>query len=101
MKFIFEMILIILGLSIGCMFLPAIIGIFIGLMKFDSGNIFGGIIAITIGLVVQGLMLLYIFSGAGGGSGSGSGYSEEDDECPFCGSGDTDGNHCYTCDEDF
>ena len=27
--------------------------------------------------------------------------AEEDDECPFCGSGDTDGNHCYTCDEDF
>ena len=71
------MILIILGLSIGCMFLPAIIGIFIGLMKFDSGNIFGGIIAITIGLVVQGLMLLYLFSGAGGGTGS---YQYEDEE---------------------
>lgn len=98
MKFIFEMILIILGLSIGCMFLPAIIGIFIGLMKFDSGNIFGGIIAIIIGLVVQGLMLLFLFSGAGGGTGS-SYY--EDEECPYCGSGDTDGNHCYTCDDDF
>ena len=98
MKFIFEMILIILGLSIGCMFLPAIIGIFIGLMKFDSGNIFGGIIAITIGLVVQGLMLLFLFSGTGGGTGS---YQYEDEECPYCGSGDTDGNHCYTCDDDF
>ena len=98
MKFIFEMILIILGLSIGCMFLPAIIGIFIGLMKFDSGNIFGGIIAVTIGLVVQGLMLLYLFSGAGGGTGS---YQYEDEECPYCGSGDTDGNHCYSCDDDF
>lgn len=21
--------------------------------------------------------------------------------CPYCGSGDTDGNHCYGCDEDF
>lgn len=21
--------------------------------------------------------------------------------CPYCGSGDTDGNHCYSCDEDF
>ena len=22
-------------------------------------------------------------------------------DCPYCGSGDTDGNHCYDCDEDF
>ena len=22
-------------------------------------------------------------------------------DCPDCGSGDTDGNHCYDCDEDF
>lgn len=101
MKFVLGVILVIFGLSVASMFFPALIGIFVGLMKFDSGNIFGGIIAIIIGLVVQGLILLYIFSGAGGGSGSGSGYSEEDDECPFCGSGDTDGNHCYTCDEDF
>ena len=98
MKFILEAILVIFGLSVGCMFLPAIIGIFIGLMKFDSGNILGGILAIIIGLVVQGLMLLFIFSGEGGGTGR-SHY--EDEECPYCGSGDTDGNHCYSCDDDF
>lgn len=97
-KFILEVILVIFGVSLACMFMPAIIGIFIGLMNFDSGNTFGGIVAITIGLVVQGLMLLYIFSGAGGGSGS---THYEDGDCPFCGGGDTDGNHCYTCDKDF
>lgn len=98
MKYILGTILVILGLSVASMFFPALIGIFVGLVKFDSGNIFGGIIAIIIGLVVQGLMLLYIFYGAGGGSGS---AHYEDEECPYCGSGDTDGNHCYTCDDDF
>ena len=99
MKFILGVLLVIFGLSVASMFFPALIGILIGLVEFDSGNTFGGIVAITIGLVIQGLMLLYFFSGAGGGSGHG--YSEEDKECLFCGSGDTDGNHCYTCDEDF
>ena len=99
MKFILEAILLVFGLSVGCMFFPAIVGIFIGLSKFDSGNILGGIIAIIIGLVVQGLMLLYIFAGEGGGTGRSHHY--EDEECPYCGSGDTDGNHCYSCDDDF
>ncbi len=22
-------------------------------------------------------------------------------DCPYCGSGDTDGSHCYDCDEDY
>ena len=98
MKFILGVILVILGLSFASMFFPALLGILIALVEFDSGNIFGGLVAIIIGLVVQGLMLLYIFSGAGGGSGS---AHYEDEECPYCGSGDTDGNHCYTCDDDF
>lgn len=98
MKFILEIILVVLGLSIGVLFLPAIIGVFIGLVEFDKGNPLGGIIAIVIGLVVQGLVLIYFFSGAGGGTGS---SYNDDDECPYCGSGDTDGNHCYTCDDDF
>ena len=75
-----------------------LIGIFIGLVKFDSGNILGGIIAIIIGLAVQGLMFLFMYLDSGSGSGS-SHYVDED--CPYCGSGDTDGNHCYTCDDDF
>ena len=96
MKFILEAILIIFGLSVACMFLPALIGIFIALMKFDNGNIFGGIVAIVIGLLVQALFFVFIFNGSGSGS---SHY--EDEECPYCGNGDTDGNHCYTCDDDF
>ena len=97
MKFFLDLILVLLGLTIGCMFLPALIGIFIGILKFDNGNIFGGIVAIIIGLAVQVLFFLYIFQG----SGVGLGGSEDDEDCPFCGSGDTDGNHCYTCDDDF
>lgn len=31
----------------------------------------------------------------------GDGYGYGYDDCPNCGSGDTDGNHCYDCDEDF
>lgn len=27
--------------------------------------------------------------------------SEDDMECPYCGSHNTDGNHCYQCGEDF
>lgn len=95
MKFIMELVLVLLGLTIGCIFLPALIGIFIGLMKFDNGNIFGGIVAIVIGLLVQGLFFLFIFNGSGAGLGG------EDEDCPYCGGGDTDGNHCYTCDDDF
>ncbi len=97
MKFFLDLILVLLGLTIGCMFLPALIGIFAGILKFENGNIFRGIVAIIIGLAVQGLFFLYIFQG----SGVGFGGSEEDEECPYCGSGDTDGNHCYTCDDDF
>ncbi|MBQ3369760.1 MAG: hypothetical protein IJG48_01940 [Mogibacterium sp.] len=98
MKFILELILVVLGLSIGFLFFPALIGVFIGLTKYDDGNTLGGIIAITIGLVVQGLMFLFIYLDSGSGSGS---SHDEDGECPYCGSGDTDGNHCYTCDDDF
>lgn len=98
MKIILEIILVIIGLSIGCMFLPALIGILIGVFNFDSGNTFGGIIAITIGLAVQVLLFVYIFGSGGGGGGFSDG---KDEDCPYCGSGDTDGNHCYTCEDDF
>ncbi len=97
MKFILEVILVIFGLSLACMFAPALIGVFAGILKFDNGNIFGGIVAIVIGLLVQGLFFLYIFQD----SGISIGHSEDDEECPYCGSGDTDGNHCYSCDDDF
>ena len=93
MKTILWIILIIIGLGIGALFLPAIAGIAIGIALFKGGNVFGGIIAITIGLACQATMLY-------------SGFDADlpvhgIDECPFCGSGDTDGTHCYSCDEDF
>ena len=31
----------------------------------------------------------------------GSGGGGSDSSCPYCDSGDNDGNHCYTCDDDF
>ncbi len=96
MKYILWLILIVLGLSLGCMFFPSLIGIFIGWVNISDGNVFGGIIAIAVGLLVQGLMLLYFFGDTGI-----SYHHYEDEECPYCGSGDTDGNHCYTCNDDF
>lgn len=93
MKEILIIILIILGLGLGAMFLPAIAGIAIGIAMIRNGSIFGGIIAITMGLICQAIMLFFIYDVDVPVHGS--------DECPFCGSGDTDGGHCYSCDEDF
>ena len=93
MKTILWIILVIFGLGLGALFLPAIAGIVIGIAMFKSGNIFGGIIAIIIGLICQAIMFYAGFDGDVPAHGS--------DECPFCGSGDTDGAHCSSCDEDF
>jgi hypothetical protein len=76
------------------MFLPAIIGIFIGVLRFQEGRIVGGIIAIAIGLICQAILFLFIHLD------DGSGFFD-DEECPNCGSGDTDGNHCYDCGDEF
>jgi hypothetical protein len=67
----------------------------VGVFMIQDGNIIGGIIAIVIGV---GINLAMIF---GSGLEAGASHSFIDDECPYCGSGDTDGNHCYDCDEDF
>ena len=43
-------------------------------------------------------------SGSGRADEPGSGLYEAPDhyfECPYCGSGNTDGNHCFDCGEDF
>lgn len=37
----------------------------------------------------------------GGISGSGKADRYDPVVCPYCGSSDIDGNHCYTCGEDF
>lgn len=65
-------------------------------------------------IVTAALILIDIICHAHAGRTEQAGYSdpayihhdtnEEDygyDSCPYCGSGDTDGNHCYECDEDF
>lgn len=61
----------------------------------DAGNIAGGVILIVIGLAAEVFYAKIMFN-----SDILPAYSDEDD-CPYCGSGDTDGNHCYTCDDDF
>ena len=97
MKFILGAIGLLLVLAFASLLLPSIIGIMVGVFMIQDGNIIGGIIAIVIGI---GINLAMIF-GSGLEVGSGSTHSFIDDECPYCGSGDTDGNHCYDCDEDF
>ena len=89
MKTVLIIILVLVGLTVGVVLLPAIIGIAAGVALFKSGHyIWARGVAVNIGLY-------------GGGFGSGGGSTYHDEECPYCGSGDTDGNHCYTCDEDF
>ena len=95
LEIIWDCIKLVVGLTLGLMFLPAIIGIVFGVADFKDGNIFGGITAFVIGFAVQALLFFLIF----GLPDISSGYHDE--ECPYCGSGDTDGNHCYTCDDDF
>ena len=47
------------------------------------------IIVLIIGSMIAGSVI----EGSDGG-----GFSND---CPYCDSGDTDGNHCYTCNDDF
>ena len=89
MKTILIIIGIILALGFCAFLLPAIIGIIAGIALFKSSHFIWALICIFVGI---GML-------AGEFSGGGSGYHDE--ECPFCGSGDTDGNHCYNCHDDF
>lgn len=91
---VLKIIAVILGLCFALYLLPAIAGIFIGWICINNGNIAGGIAAIVIGLAVNA----YWFWSLSEAGRTGGLY---EDECPFCGSGDTDGSHCYSCDEDF
>ena len=95
MKIILGAIAVILVLGIAGFLLPAIIGIAVGIGLIKSGNIIGGLAAIAVGILIN---IAMIYGGFAEG-GSSSGYHDE--ECPSCGSGDTDGNHCYSCDDDF
>ena len=93
-KTVLIIILVLVGLTVGVVLLPAIIGIAAGVALFKSGHYIWALICISCGIAVN--IGLY-----GGGSGSGGSSTYNDEECPYCGGGDTDGNHCYTCDEDF
>lgn len=97
MKWILGAILIILAIGFLGMLLPAIIGLAAGIALIRSGSIIGGLAAIIAGI---GINVAMLYGGYVEGS-SGGGYSHADDECPYCGGGDTDENHCYTCDDDF
>ena len=94
MKTALIIILILLGLSVCAFLMPALIGIAVGVALFKAGHFVWAIICIVGGIAIN----IGIMAGEFGSSG-GSTYHEED--CPYCGSGDTDGNHCYNCDEDF
>ena len=94
MKIILELVIFLIVVSIAVWLLPLAVGVLIAVIKFQNGNIPGGVISIIVGLLCQAFWLWIIHNGdapAGGG----------DEECPYCGSGDTDGNHCYTCEDDF
>lgn len=101
MKYILGSIAIILALGFVGFLLPAIAGIVIGIGMIKSGSIVGGLIAIIVGIGINIAMLYGSAAEAGMSTGSGHHMSYTDEECPHCGSGDTDGNHCYTCDEEF
>lgn len=98
MKTVLAIIAVILVISFAAFLLPAIIGIAIGIGLFKSGSIIGGIVVILIGI---GTNIAMVYGSFAEGSFGGGGHSYLDDECPYCGSGDTDGNHCFNCEEDF
>jgi hypothetical protein len=93
-KTVLIIILVLVGLTVGIVLLPAIIGIAAGVALLKLGHYIWALICISCGIAVN--IGLY-----GGGFGSGGESTYHDEECPYCGGGDTDGNHCYTCDEDF
>ena len=94
MKTVLIIILVLVGLTVGIVLLPAIIGIASGVALFKSGHYIWALICISSGIAANICLIMGEF-----GSGGGSTYHDE--ECPYCASGDTDGNHCYSCDEEF
>ena len=94
MKYILGTIAVILVIGIAGFLLPSIIGISIGIGMIKAGNIIGGVIAIALGIGIN-IAMIYGSSVESGSAGF------VDHESPYCGSGDSDGNHCYNCDDDF
>lgn len=95
MKILLEFVLFLIVVSVAIWLLPLAVGVLIAVIKFQNGKILGGIISIIIGLFCQ-IVWSCILRGGDIPFGDGEG-----EDCPYCGSGDTDGNHCYTCEEDF
>lgn len=93
MKAILYIILFIFGACIFLMFMPLAIGAFFAFYNFENGNYGWALFSIVLGLLFQWGYFAYLYGGSVGGGGDGS--------CPSCGSGDTDGNHCYSCGDDF
>lgn len=101
MKIILFIIIGLIALTIFTFIFPLIIGGFIAYLCFSGGSIGSGIVVSLIALLWQfGIFAeLGVLDGGlsfGGHSGGGG-----DHDCPYCGGGDTDGNHCYTCNDDF
>ena len=94
MKIILEFILLLIVACFAIWLMPLAIGVLVAVVKFQSGRILGGIVAIMIGLFCQIVWMCIL-------RGGDVPFGGDDEDCPYCGSGDTDGNHCYTCDEDF
>lgn len=101
MKVILGILLFLIIGSFVAFLLPLAISIVVAWFMFSDGNIVGGIITLVIGLICGIFYCRYMFSDSFSGYSSGSISGDIDDDCPYCGSGDTDGNHCYTCDDDF
>lgn len=95
MKLILGILLFILMIGFASFLMPVILGIIIGILMIKNGSVIGGLIAIGVGIAVN-VAVVY-----GGFIEGGASSEYTDEECPYCGSGDTDGNHCFTCDNDF
>lgn len=93
MGFIVTIVVLILAIGFVGFLLPSIVGVLVGISLIKGGSVIGGLLAIAAGVVIN---LIMFFGASAEGSG---GYSDE--ECPYCGSSATDGNHCHDCGEDF
>lgn len=101
-KFILGSIGIILALCFAGILIPSILGIIFGIIAFRSGSIGMGIFCIVAGIGINIAMVVGgAIEGGFGSGGTGSRSHSIDHECPNCGSSDTDGNHCFDCNDDF
>ena len=94
MKTILGIIIFLIVFTVAIWLLPLVVAVFVAIAKFSAGNILGGIISIAIGILCEILWVWIFFNGD-------LPVGDNDGSCPYCGSGDTDGNHCYDCGDDF